>query len=129
MAISRPDGAAGGWWMSCLCMCQEALWALEMTRNALEFTHWALSTVCNGPPLTPLTGGCGKVQLLGRWLRRLQSNACCKLLLLAEHCHTATIESQHTDKAVGPAPEIQNQKHAGAAQHNAQALRPQFTTT
>lgn len=65
MAISRLDGAASGWWMSCLCRCQASLWALEMTRNALQFTHWALFTVYMAP-VDAVDGRCGMLQLLGK---------------------------------------------------------------
>lgn len=53
-------------------------------------------------------------------------------LTRTEHCHTATVKSQHTDKPpklpsiqtfnhVGPAPEIRIRNMQGPAQHNAQA--------
>lgn len=101
----------------------------------MQFTHWALFTVYMAP-VDAVDGRCGMLQLLGRagW-RRLQTNArstvtcmhaahACSLTL--PHCHN---QSQHTDKHPSPqsiqscwlCPRVRNQKHAGAAQHNAQA--------
>jgi hypothetical protein len=116
MAISRLDGAVGGWWMSCLCMCQETLWALEMTRNALQFTHTGLCSPSAMALLTPLTAGVGS---RSSWAKAAHQRPACN----ARCCslNTATLPQSVTAHHVGSAPEIQNQKHAGVAQHNAQA--------
>lgn len=94
-------------------------------------------------PVDAVDGRCGKLQLLvvkhgqAGGGRRLQTNAkqlrCCAsvtcMLHVAAHFNTATLpQSSHSTPIstqafnhVDSAPEIQNQKHAGAAQHNAQA--------
>jgi hypothetical protein len=62
-----------GRWMSCLCMCQETPWALEMTRDALQFTHTGLcSPVCHGMsgPVDAVDGQVCEAaapDVLGRW--------------------------------------------------------------
>lgn len=106
MAISRLDGAASGWWMSCLCRCQASLWALGGRETPCN-SHTGLCSPFTWLPLTPLTeevGSCSSWAKLAE--RRLQTNtrsSCASVTCMlhavhacSEHCHTATLPQSVT---------------------------------